>query len=93
MTSQRYGILHVMVKTLSYNDSFDWGKIPKKALKLAGRDYDEYLRLFVRDVGTEAFERSREKRVLRMIFEKLNTEGYYQLPESYYHSLEVSNAN
>lgn len=82
-----------MVKTLSYNESFDWSKIPSKALKIAAKDYDEFLRLFKKEVGEDCYNTSREKRILEMIFEKLNAEGYYRLPESYYSSLEVSNAN
>lgn len=93
MTSQRFSILHILVKTMNYSDNFDWSKIPKKALKIAGSNYDEYLRLFISEVGLENFEKSREKLVLEKIFEKLSTEGYYQTPESYRQSLETTNAN
>ena len=68
MTSQKFGVLHVLVKTLSYNDNFDWSKVPKKVWKTAAKDYDEYLHLFKSEVGFDEFESSREKKVLQAIF-------------------------
>jgi hypothetical protein len=80
MTSQKYGLMHTIVRTLVYNYEFDVDKIPNKILKAAAKNYDEYLRLYRKEVGEQTFMKSRERQVLQKVFVKMDQLGYYQYP-------------
>ena len=80
MTSQKYGLMHTIVRTLVYNVEFDLDKIPDKILKSAAKNYDDYVKLYVQEVGEKAYARSKERRILQKVFVKMDKLGYYQHP-------------
>ena len=80
MSSQKYGLMHTIVRTLVYNADYEIDKIPKRILKSAAKDYDDYLSLFRAEVGERNFMKSRERQVLHKVFVKMDQLGYYQHP-------------
>jgi len=81
MTSQHYPIMHVLVRSLIINYNFSLSDVPKKILKFAAKEYDDYLSYFKKETDLE-YENTKESKIISEIFEMINRLGYYKLPET-----------